>query len=57
MFWVRVANTQDYCLMWGNNSPRWEGSRAAAEDRARKLTATSYNRTVYEAVPVDEAAQ
>lgn len=52
MYWVRVAGTDDYCLMWGDGSPRWEGTRSNAEDRASKLTATSWNGTRYEAVPV-----
>ena len=52
MYWVRVSGTEDYCLKWGDDSPRWEGSFANATDRAAKLTATSWNGTRYEVVPV-----
>jgi hypothetical protein len=55
MFWVRVAGTDDYCLMWGDQSPRWQGTRANADDRAGKLTATSRVGTVYEVVPATSA--
>lgn len=50
-FCVRVKGTEDYCLMWGDGSPRWRGSRESAEDRALKMTATSWDRTEYEVVP------
>lgn len=52
VYWVRVVGTEDYCLMWGDNSPRWEGSKENALERAKGLTATSYSHTKYEIVPV-----
>lgn len=52
MYWVRVVGTDDYCLMWGDGSPRWEGTLANAKERAAALTATSRTGEVFETVEV-----
>ncbi len=59
MYWVRCTASDgavDYCLKWGPASPRWEGTRASASERAAMMTATSPTGAVYtieEAIPTE----
>jgi hypothetical protein len=44
LYWVRCTDeigNISWCLMWGDNSPRWEGYKDAAEERAAMLNASN----------------
>ncbi|HYE97964.1 MAG TPA: hypothetical protein VEJ18_03590 [Planctomycetota bacterium] len=55
--WGVRCDDGSWCLMWGDDSPKWYGTRENAEDRAAKLTATSCTRSVYRAVRLDDEGE